>query len=130
MLGDVSALPNITALADFVPAFKILHELGSVFVDALDLPLVWLREIVALFGVGAPRVDPLLADWIVLATEVAEGGLAALELLIGHYALKIGVDDITWLVLLTDSPDLSFYREDVHHIICEGLKPLHNRRIT
>jgi hypothetical protein len=130
LLGDVSALPNITALADFVPAFKILHELGSVFVDALDLPLVWLREIVALFGVGAPRVDPLLADWIVLATEVAEGGLAALELLIGHYALKIGVDDITWLVLLTDSPDLSFYREDVHHIICEGLKPLHNRRIT
>ena len=117
-------------MADFVPAFKILHELGSFFIDALDLPLVWLREIVALFGVGAPCVDALLTDWIVLATEVTEGGLAALELLIGHYALKIGIDDVTWLVLLADNPDLSFYREDVHHIICEGLKPLHHRRVT
>lgn len=117
-------------MADFVPTFKILDELRSVFINTLYLPLVWLRERKAIFGEGAPRVNSLLADRVVLATEVAEGGLSALELLVCHDSLKVGVDDVSWLVLFANGPNLSFDRENAHHIVCKCLKTLHHRSVT
>jgi len=85
---------------------------------------------VAIFRIRAPCVDALLAEWIVLTTEVSKWSLAALELLISHYPLKIGVDDVTWLVLLADSPNLSFYGEYIHHIIRERLHSLHHTCVS